>query len=138
MEFIISEVDSKEIDEINILRATMKAMKNCILGLKIKPDLYLIDGNYFKLENDFQNELNFKTIIDGDATEFCISAASILAKVDRDAKMIKYDEIYPEYLFKTHKGYGTREHIKRIMEYGLSPIHRETFCGRYATKKMHL
>lgn len=138
VEYKICEIDNNEIDEINILRATMRAMMNCINLLQLKPEIYLIDGNYFKLESDFQNNLNYKTIIDGDASEFTISSASILAKVYRDDKMEEFDKIYPQYLFKNHKGYGTREHIKKIMDYGLSPIHRKTFCGRYGKKKLCL
>jgi ribonuclease HII len=129
--YAIFEICNSEIDQINILKATMRAMYRCITQLQIKPDLYLIDGNYFKLEDGHEKNLNYKTIIDGDDKEFAISAASILAKVHRDSIMVKYDAVYPEYNFKQHKGYATEEHIENVKKFGLSDIHRKTFCRKY-------
>ena len=100
----------------------MKAMDMAISGLKVVPDLALIDGN--------QNrgiKQNNKTIIKGDSKSYNIAAASIIAKVTRDRFIIKMDELYPQYGFKKHKGYGTKEHIENIRKYGPCEIHRRTF-----------
>ncbi|MBE7020143.1 MAG: ribonuclease HII [Ruminococcaceae bacterium] len=121
----VAFVDEKEIDEINILNATMKAMEMAINGLKIKPDLALIDGN--------QNRgisLNNRTVIKGDAQSYNIAAASIIAKVSRDRFIIEMDEKYPEYGFKKHKGYGTKEHMDAIRKYGPCEIHRRSFLKK--------
>ncbi len=122
LDWSVASVSEEEIDEINILNATMKAMDMAIAGLKAVPDLALIDGN--------QNRgigFNNKTVIKGDAKSYNIAAASIIAKVTRDRFIIKMDEIYPEYGFKKHKGYGTKEHIENIRKYGPCKIHRRTF-----------
>ncbi|MBE7014705.1 MAG: ribonuclease HII [Ruminococcaceae bacterium] len=122
LDWSVASVSEKEIDEINILNATMKAMDMAILGLKVVPDLALIDGN--------QNrgiKQNNKTIIKGDSKSYNIAAASIIAKVTRDRFIIKMDELYPQYGFKKHKGYGTKEHIENIRKYGSCEIHRRTF-----------
>lgn len=122
LDWSVASVCEKEIDEINILNATMKAMDMAISGLKTIPDLALIDGN--------QNrgiKFNNKTVIKGDAKSYNIAAASIIAKVTRDRFIIKMDELYPEYGFKRHKGYGTKEHIENIRKYGPCDIHRRTF-----------
>ncbi len=128
IEYHIVEIDHIEIDEINILRATMKAMFYALKKLKVKPDKFLIDGNYFKLPNNHQNKLNYETIIEGDAKIFQISCASILAKVTRDNIMRGYHIRYPEYNFHKHKGYSTPEHFQKIKENGLCEIHRRSFC----------
>ncbi|MBX7046824.1 MAG: ribonuclease HII [Ignavibacteria bacterium] len=130
-EFFITKIEHDIIDEINILASTMRAMEEIAFRLKDKCDKFLIDGKYFKLENGRESELNFETIVDGDDKIFEISCASILAKVTRDRIMKKYDEIYPQYKFAKHKGYGTKEHIALIKEFGLSPIHRKTFCRNF-------
>lgn len=122
LDWSVASVSEKEIDEINILNATMKAMDMAISGLKVVPDLALIDGN--------QNrgiKQNNKTIIKGDSKSYNIAAASIIAKVTRDRFIIKMDELYPQYGFKKHKGYGTKEHIENIRKYGPCEIHRRTF-----------
>ncbi len=122
LDWSVASVSEAEIDEINILNATMKAMDMAISGLKITPDLALIDGNQnrgIKLRN--------QTVIKGDSKSYNIAAASIIAKVTRDRFIIKMDEIYPQYGFKKHKGYGTKEHIENIRKYGPSEIHRRTF-----------
>lgn len=130
LDYRIVEVAHNEIDEINILRATMKAMKIALQSLNIVPDIYMIDGNYFKLPDNYHCELNYQTIIDGDAKVFEISAASILAKVTRDNIMRGYHLRYPEYNFHKHKGYSTPEHFQKIKEHGLCEIHRKSFCLR--------
>jgi len=129
LDWSVASVSEKEIDEINILNATMKAMDMAILGLKVVPDLALIDGN--------QNrgiKQNNKTIIKGDSKSYNIAAASIIAKVTRDRFIIKMDELYPQYGFKKHKGYGTKEHIENIRKYGSCEIHRRTFLKNIWTK----
>ena len=108
----IELIDHKVIDEINILNATKLGMKNCIEKLEVKPDLVLIDA--VKLDVQVPTE----SIIKGDAKSYNIACASILAKVSRDRLMLELDEIYPEYGFKKHKGYGTKAHIEALKQYG--------------------
>ncbi len=130
VDYQIVEIDHQEIDSINILRATMKAMCAAIQRLNVTPDIYMVDGNYFRLPDNFQLELNYETVIDGDAKIFQISCASILAKVTRDNIMRGYHLRYPEYNFHKHKGYSTPEHVQKIREYGLCKIHRKSFCNK--------
>ena len=121
----IALVDEKTIDEINILQATFKAMRNAVEGLSVKPDIALIDGNQkpgLSIEQ--------RTIVKGDAKSMSVAAASILAKVTRDRLMIKLDEEYPEYQFAKHKGYGTKLHYECLEKYGVSPVHRRTFLKK--------
>ena len=117
----IELIDEKIIDDINILNATKLGMKNCIEKIEIKPDIVLIDA--VKIESDLPTD----SIIKGDALSYNIACASILAKVTRDRYMLAIDEKYPEYNFKKHKGYGTKEHIENIRKYGPCEIHRRTF-----------
>lgn len=131
IDYQVAEIDHIEIEEINILQATMKAMSIALKKLKIKPDKFLIDGNYFKLPDEYHLTLNYKTIIEGDASVFEISCASILAKVTRDNIMRGYHLRYPEYNFHKHKGYSTPEHNVKIMKYGLCEIHRKSFCKKF-------
>ena len=107
--FGFGSVSNTEIDEINILKASLLAMKRAILNLPIKPAMVLVDGIY-------KPDLNIpmKTIIGGDSTEAEISAASIIAKVYRDNLMISYDKKYPVYCFKQNKGYGTQKHLESL------------------------
>ncbi len=125
--FCVIRVEPKEIDEVNILNATKNAMRACVKGLAIKPDVLLIDA--VKLEG---TGIPVKAIIKGDAKSNSIAAASILAKVSRDRIMEEYDKEYPGYGFAQHKGYGTVAHYAAIRELGISPIHRLSFL-----KKMH-
>lgn len=110
------------IDEINILNATYEAMRQAVSTLEEKPDLLLVDAVNIP-------DINIKQvgIIKGDAKSISIAAASIIAKVERDAMMVEYDKLYPEYDFKNNKGYGSAKHIEALKKYGPCPIHRETF-----------
>lgn len=120
----ISDVDV--IEKVNILNATKIAMKKAIESLSIKPDYVLIDGNQ-KIDIDILQE----TVVSGDAKSESIASASIIAKVTRDRMLRKFDEMYPEYGFAKHKGYGTKAHIEAIKKYGLTPIHRKSFCTKF-------
>lgn len=122
LDYGIGIVDNNKIDEINILNATILAMKKAVNQLERKPDYLLIDAlNIPSLDID-QN-----AIVKGDSKSISIAGASILAKVTRDNIMYEYDKMYPEYGFKNHKGYGTDEHYDAIRKYGLTPIHRKSF-----------
>ena len=120
----IGEVAPEEIDEINILQATRKAMR--IAAEKVPADIFLIDA---------VTDLGLKgkeiPIIKGDATSYSIAAASIIAKVTRDRQMAEADKIYPEYGFARNKGYGTQEHIDALKKYGPCPIHRRSFIRNF-------
>ncbi len=115
-------VDHEEIDRINILQASMLAMRIAIDRLQIAPEQLLVDGNFFR-----HAQFPVRNIIKGDARSHTIAAASIIAKVTRDRMMCQFDALYPEYLFAKHKGYGTSAHIEAIGKYGHCPIHRRTF-----------
>lgn len=120
----IASVDEKEIDRINILNAAFKAFNLAVLGLGELPDITLVDGNRCG-----EMPTPVQTIVKGDAKSMSIAAASILAKVARDRFITEQGEIYPEYNFKKHKGYPTKEHLDAIAKYGPCPIHRLTFKG---------
>lgn len=110
------------IDEINILQATYEAMRKAIASLEVKPDLLLNDA--VSIPNVDIKQVG---IIKGDAKSISIAAASIVAKVERDAMMVEYDKIYPEYDFAGNKGYGSSKHIEALKKYGPCPIHRQSF-----------
>ena len=112
----------EEIDEFNILQATLLAMQRAVEGLAIQPDKVLIDGNIVP-----RMFVSAQAIVKGDSKVKVISAASILAKVTRDSIMVDYHKNYPEFSFHMHKGYGTCLHITEIEHFGLLPIHRKTF-----------
>ncbi|HIU51014.1 MAG TPA: ribonuclease HII [Candidatus Merdicola faecigallinarum] len=116
-------VDHKTIDEINILNATKQGLTQSIKELKEKPDLILVDA----LEHINTCQIPYLSMIKGDAKCYSIAAASIIAKVTRDRIMRQWDEVYPQYGFAKHKGYGTAAHIEAIKKYGLCPIHRRSF-----------
>jgi len=118
----VGRAEVAEIDCINILQATLLAMKRAVQGLAITPDLVKIDGNQ---KPDLS--LQMETIIKGDESVAEISAASILAKVTRDMEMLALDTVYPQYGFKKHKGYPTKAHVAALLEHGVSPIHRHSF-----------
>ena len=120
----MSDVDV--IEEVNILNATKMAMKQAIDNLKQQPDYVLIDGNQM-INIDIEGE----TVVHGDAKSESIAAASIVAKVTRDRMLIEWDKEYPEYGFAKHKGYGTKAHVEAIGKYGLTPIHRPSFCAKF-------
>lgn len=121
--FAVCEVTNKEIDETNILAASIEAMNRAVKSLKTKPEFLLIDGNRFRTDLD----IPYKTIVKGDATYMSIAAASILAKTYRDDSMIDLDKLYPQYKWKQNKGYPTKAHRQAIKDYGISPYHRKTF-----------
>lgn len=130
--YSIGIATEKEIDEINILNATFLAMKRAVEGLSVKPDYALVDGNrYPKISNDIKEEV----VVKGDAKSMSIAAASILAKVSRDRFMLEMTKEYPQYCFEQHKGYGTKLHYEKILEYGPSPIHRMTFLKKLYGEK---
>ena len=122
----IAFASEQEIDEINILQATFLAMRRAMEQLSLKPAIALIDGNR---ETDFG--LPVRTIVKGDSLSANIAAASILAKVTRDDFMLKQAELYPQYGFDVHKGYGTRAHYEALRRYGPCPIHRKTFLRKF-------
>lgn len=112
----------EEIDEINILEATLLAMRRAVDGLKTKPDHLIIDGNCCR-----GFSIPACSLVKGDSLSPSIAAASILAKVSRDRLCLELDKQYPEYNLAKHKGYGTKEHMELIRKYGISPIHRKSF-----------
>ena len=115
-----------EIDQINILQATKKAMKQAVEGLDVKAEFALIDGN-----QGIDISIPFKTVVKGDSKSQSIAAASIVAKVTRDRLIVELDKKYPKYGFAKHKGYGTKAHIAAIREYGICDLHRKTFCKNF-------
>ncbi len=123
--FSIAAASVEEIDRLNILNAAMLAMKRAVEGLKIVPDMALIDGNRLP---DLNCPARF--VIKGDAVSASISAASILAKVARDRYMKELSEKYPQYVFEQHKGYGTKLHYEMLEKYGVSDVHRRTFLKK--------
>ena len=118
----VAEASVEEIDEINILQATMLAMQRAVAGLKVQPEFVQGDGNRIP-----KLPMMAEAIVKGDAKVAAISAASILAKTHRDAYMMEQAHRYPGYGFEKHMGYGTAEHIKAIETLGVLPIHRKTF-----------
>lgn len=128
--YSIASADEKEIDEINILNATFLAMKRAVAGLPFKPELALIDGN-----REPHTGVEEITVIKGDGKSVSIAAASVLAKVSRDRFMLEKAKEYPQYMFEKHKGYGTRLHYEKLLEYGMSPIHRKTFLKNLEDKR---
>jgi ribonuclease HII len=123
----VAWADVEEIDTLNILEATHLAMRRALVGLRIRPAHVQIDGNRCPSFAGLPLDCSFEAIIDGDALRVCIGAASILAKVTRDAMMVGMDAIYPGYGFASHKGYSTPEHYEALERYGPTPIHRRSF-----------
>lgn len=123
--YSVSVVDVSVIDDINILNASLRAMKQAVAGLTLKPDLVLVDGN-----QKFQSDFPVIPIVKGDTKSFSIAAASILAKVTRDRLMKNLAREFPIYLWESNKGYPTRKHREIIKQIGPSPLHRKTFLKK--------
>lgn len=123
LSWAVEEVSAGEIDEINILNASITGMQRAVRRLSLKPDFLLIDGNKFKPFDGYA----YKTVVKGDATFASIAAASVLAKTYRDEYMVRLAAEYPQYGWDRNMGYPTREHIEAIRRYGLTPHHRKSF-----------
>jgi ribonuclease HII len=119
----IAQCDADEIDQINILQASLQAMKRAVEALPVKPSKVLVDGNRLP-----PLDIPAEAIVGGDAIEACIGAASILAKVERDRQMVAWHEIYPVYDFAKHKAYPTKAHLQALEEHGACKIHRRSFA----------
>ena len=122
--------DQCEIDEINILQASLLAMERAINQLDVKPEIALVDGNRKK---DFG--VPVETVVHGDSLSSSIAAASILSKVTRDDYMLEMAQVYPQYSFDIHKGYGTKAHYAALQQFGPCPIHRNTFLKKFYGEK---
>lgn len=123
MAWSIAEASHHEVDQINILQASLLAMKRALLGLNLKPQQVLVDGNRLPALDGYQ----MLAIVKGDLSEPCISAASILAKNYRDRQMLELDRQYPQYQFARHKGYPTALHREMLKRHGVSAVHRRSF-----------
>jgi ribonuclease HII len=119
----VAQASVEEIDRLNILQATLLAMRRAVDGLRLKPHKVLVDGNRLPVL-----DVRAEAIVRGDATVAAISAASILAKVTRDRWCLELDQRYPQYGFAGHKGYGTAEHLAALRAHGACPEHRKTFA----------
>ena len=119
----IAQASVEEIDQLNILQATLLAMRRAVQGLRLKPTKVLVDGNRLPVL-----DMLAEAIVRGDALVPAISAASILAKVHRDRWCVEYHQLFPQYGFATHKGYGTAQHMAALREHGACPQHRKTFA----------
>lgn len=120
----IGIVDHKVIDKINIFQSTLLAMRRAVESLSVQPDFLLIDALRLPAYAVAQ-----QSIIKGDDLSISIAAASVVAKVTRDRLMLEYDQLYPEYNFKAHKGYGTKEHLEALRIHGPCVVHRRSFRG---------
>jgi ribonuclease HII len=132
VEFAIAQIDAGQIDEINILRATHRAMNDALAQLRPAPEHALVDGRAVKTMRVPQT-----AIVQGDARSYSIAAASVLAKVTRDRLMLEFDWQWPKYGFAGHKGYGTAQHLAAIAAHGPCPIHRRSFAP-FKTKELEL
>ncbi len=122
LSWAIAQASVEEIDQLNILQATMLAMQRAVNSLSIQPDEVLVDGNRLPVLT-----MPAQAIVKGDSKVQAISAASILAKVERDKLMVEYNNSYPDFSFEQHKGYGTKQHLAEIERFGVLEIHRKTF-----------
>ena len=121
--YSIQFIDSRKIDEVNILNASILAMHKCIKNLSVKPEFLIIDGNRFKKYKDIPHE----TVIKGDGKYLSIASASILAKYSRDIYMEKISKKFPDYFWHKNKGYPTKEHKEAIIRFGITKHHRKSF-----------
>lgn len=120
--YAIAEASPEEIDDVNILNASMLAMRRAVEGLSVKADFALIDGNCSRGFN-----IPTETVVKGDSKSYSIAAASILAKVTRDRQCKELDALYPQYGIAKHKGYPTKDHMDAVRKYGAAPIYRRSF-----------
>ena len=127
--YSIVSFDNERIDESNILAATKACMTEAVMSLAVKPDVVLIDAVKLDLP------VRTVSVIHGDALSYSIAAASIIAKVERDAYMTEMAKTYPQYDFENNVGYGTAKHIAALKEFGPTPIHRRTFIGNFVDAK---
>jgi ribonuclease HII len=123
IDYSVARASVAEIDQYNILQSTMMAMRRAVMGLKINPDFVAVDGNRLP-----KWEYPAEAVVKGDGRVEVISAASIVAKVVRDAEMLEYESQYPGYGFAKNKGYGTAQHMEALNRLGATPIHRRTFA----------
>jgi ribonuclease HII len=130
--YSVSIISNSRIDKINILQASLLAMKRSVNKLKVKPDLILIDGN-----KSFTHAIPTITVVKGDSKSFAIASASIIAKVTRDRVMKRLSNKYPQYLWAKNKGYPTREHINAIKLYGPTSLHRKSFLHNILNDDVH-
>ena len=121
--FCVATASVEEIDQLNILQATLLAMQRAVKGLRLKPSKVLVDGNRLPVL-----DIRAEAIVKGDSTVASISAASILAKVERDRWCVEVDAQFPNYGFLTHKGYGTQMHLRALQEHGPCVLHRRSFA----------
>ncbi len=131
--YSVSIISHGQIDRINILQASLTAMSMSVRRLNVQPNLILVDGN-----KTFNYTVPAVPIVKGDSKSFCIAAASIIAKVTRDDIMIRLSPKFPQYLWAKNKGYGTKEHINAIKQYGPSPLHRKTFLSKILYEENYL
>lgn len=129
----VAIVNEDCIDKMNIFHATMRAMYEAVSGLELNPDYILVDGNH-----PIPGINPCEPVVKGDSKAQCMRAASIIAKVTRDRLMEQMHKTYPQYGFDRHKGYATRVHIAALQMYGLSPVHRRTFCRRILNRHTQL
>lgn len=127
-------ISHEVIDQVNILQATFMAMREALSKLTIQPEIIFVDGNKAIPTVDIQQT----TIVKGDSKSLSIASASIIAKVIRDRIMVEYANEFDNYFFKTNKGYGTKEHVEAIKKFGLSSIHRKTFCKNFFVEQLEL
>jgi ribonuclease HII len=133
VQFAIAQVGAAQIDAINILRATHRAMNSALAQLQLAPEHALVDGRPVKTM-----PVPHTAIVQGDARSYSIAAASVLAKVTRDRLMLEFDRQWPKYGFAGHKGYGTAQHLAAIAEHGPCPIHRRSFAPLKPTTQREL
>lgn len=126
VDWSVAVIDAQTVDEINILQATKRGMRQAVEGLSVVPQLLLVDA-----VKNLEVAVPYRSIIRGDAQSYAIAAASIVAKVTRDRLLREYDACYPQYGFARHKGYGTAAHIAAIGRYGACAIHRRTFIKKF-------